>query len=137
MKKLEKVLLLPTLCHVALFLAIIIMELCKNSFGGFVALIELCGVIVTPMLYAVVSVANAILYDGKVSEYFVKCVLYLLGIGVVRILVYALLAPSTLILPVGGLIVSVAVYCLWESLFALTDKMMRKKRTGSNKNRKK
>ena len=135
MKKIEKVLVLPVVCHAALFLAIVIMELCKNSLGGIVALFELCGVIVTPMLYAVVMIANAILYDGKVSEYFLRCVIYLAGIGAVRILVYALLAPSTILLPVGAFFVSVAIFCLWEALFAFTDKMMRKKRIGRKNKR--
>lgn len=137
MEKLKKFLYVPLAYHAAIFVTMIILELLKSNVSGIMGLIDLCGVLVTPMLYATVSIVNAIVFEGKVFDFFYKSIAYIVVIGVIRIAVYAFMAPSLAVFSIGALIVSVAVFSLWEALFALTDKMM-KKRSGprGRKNRK-
>lgn len=132
MEKIKKFMCLPIAYHVALFITMAALNIMKSGAMGFIFLFEICGVIISPVFYAVLSMCNAVLYGGKVYDLFSKGTIYLLVIGAVRVVCYALLAPNTVPFAVGSAVVAIAIFFLWSALFALTDKML-KKRPGRNK----
>ncbi len=135
MKKRTKLLYIPLCYHLALFITMLILQLMKSNAIGFIVLLELCGVVISPVFYAVVEMAHAIMDEGKVFDYFNKCLLYLGAIGVLRVVFYLLFAKNAVLFSLGALAVSIGIFSMWSALFALTDKMM-KKRPGRRKKRK-
>lgn len=130
MDKLKKSLIIPAIYHAAVFIAMIYFRFTKDIELNivFALVLDFAGVVVGPMFYAVVSIAHAILHDGKVYDYLYHCLGYIGGIGVVRIILYPLLMGTSLII-VGAAasFVSLGVFVIWDCLFALTDRMMKKR----------
>lgn len=128
MDKIRKFLALPLFYHGGLLVAFAILN--STATGMSVMTMELLlGVIVTPVLLAVLSVAHAIAHEGKVYDYIYSALTVLLVISVVRGVVYYVFDGGMvgLLLAAGALVVSVGVFTLWDCLFALTDRMMKKK----------
>lgn len=133
MDKIKKFLLLPVAYHVALFITLAILN---ENMGAMIILpLDLVsGAVVTPMFMAVLSIAHAIVHDGKVYDYIYICLIYLAVIGAIRALVYFLCGGGMPGLAAAGvcLVISVGVFTIWDCLFALTDHML-KKRPGKRK----
>ena len=128
MDKIKKFLAIPLACHVALFIALAVLH--TNALAMMLITFDLLlGALVTPMYFAVLSMAHAIVHDGKVYDYIYACLIYLAVIGVARGLVYFVCggALTGVAAAAGCLVISVGVFTLWDCLFALTDRMMKKK----------
>lgn len=130
MDKLKKSLIIPAIYHAAVFIAMIYFRFTKDVELNivFTLILDFAGVLVGSMFYAVASIAHAILHDGKVYDYLYYCLGYILGIGVVRIILYPLLMGTSLIVVAAAAsFVSLGVFVIWDCLFALTDRMMKKR----------
>lgn len=136
MKKQNKLLYIPLCYHLALFITMLILQLTKSNALGFIVLLEMCGIVVSPVYYAVWSICHAIVNEGKVFDYFNKNMISLAIIGGIRIVFYLVFAPKSILFALGALAVSLGVYSMWSALFALTDKMMKKRPGRRNKKRK-
>ncbi len=124
----KKFLALPLCYHIGLFIAFIILN--KSATGMSLVMIDLLlGLIVTPVFLAVLSVAHAIVHEAKVYDYIYTCLGVLLVVGVLRGIVYFAFqgGETGMLLAVGTLVVSVGVFTIWDCIFALTDRMMKKR----------
>ena len=132
----KKYLNLPLAYHGALFLAMLILQLMQNNVLSIVVLLELCGIIISPVFMAVLAMINAIVNEEKVHVMFSGGIVRLFVIGMVRVLIYFIFAKSTILFALGAMVVSVALFCLWEAIFAITDKLMKKRPGRKGKYRK-
>lgn len=128
MDKIRKFLSIPLFYHAGLLIAFAILN--NTAAGMGVMTVELLlGVIVTPVLLAVLSVAHAIVHEGKVYDYIYGALTVLVVTGIVRGVVYFAFDGGKvgLYLALGAFVVSVGVFTLWDCLFALTDRIMKKR----------
>lgn len=128
MDKLKKFTALPLCWHIGLFIAFAIL----NQKGAGMSLIMvdlLLGIIVTPVFLSVLSVVHAIVHEGKVYDYIYVCLMVLLVTGILRGVLYFAFNGGMpgLTLAAGALGVSVGVFTIWACIFALTDRVMKKK----------
>ncbi len=126
MSKIKMSLFVPIVYHLALVIAMCTLP-GKSTMG--VTVMELMfGIVVTPMFFAVLSMCHAILHDGKVYDYIYYCLGFLGIIGLIRVVAYVIFGSMAGFLFALGLwVVSIGVYALWATLFALTDRMMKKR----------
>ena len=132
MDKIKKSLFIPVMYHLALIITLCILQSKPSS--AIITTIELLfGAIVTPMFYAVASIVHAILHEGKVYDYIYYSLAGLGIIGLIRLVAFCVFAGEAIIMGVllalGVFAVSVGIYALWACLFALTDRMMKKRPT--------
>ena len=128
MDKLKKFLFLPLCYHIGLFVAFAILN--KSATGMSLITVDLLlGLIVTPVLLAVLSIAHAIVHEGKVYDYIYGALMVLIITGVLRGVVYFVFQGGKvgLMLAAVTLGVSVGVFTIWDCIFALTDRMMKKR----------
>ncbi len=124
----KKFLALPLCYHIGLFIAFIMLS--KSATGMSLVMIDvLLGLVVTPVFLAVLSIAHAIVHEAKVYDYIYNCLAILLIIGVLRGVVYFVFqgGDAGMMLSVGTLVISVGVFTIWDCIFALTDRMMKKR----------
>lgn len=128
MDKIRKFLSVPLFYHAGLLIAFAVLHN-KATGMGIMTIELLLGVIITPVLLAVLSVAHAIAHEGKVYDYIYSALTVLLATGVVRGVCYFAFDGGKvgLLLALGALVVSVGVFTLWDCLFALTDRIMKKR----------
>ncbi len=128
MDKIKKFLSIPVAYHVALFITLAILHTSASSIMVMTTDL-LLGAIVTPMFMAVLSMAHAIVHEGKVYDYIYTCLIYLIIVGVLRGVVYFLCGGGVPGLAAAGvcLVASVGVFTIWDCLFALSDRMMKKR----------
>ena len=126
MDKLKKFLLIPVVFHVAIFATMIYMIVTKNNALGTFMLLDLCGVVISPVFYAVMSMIHAVIHEGKVYDYIYHCLIYLVLIGLVRVAIYWASAPTTALVAAACILVSIGIFTLWDIIFAFTDHMMKK-----------
>lgn len=127
MDKIKKFLYIPIAYHLALFVTMAFLTVMKSTALGFIFLLELSGVIISPVFYAVLSMCNAVINGDRVYDLFKISAAYLLVIGVMRIVFYFVFARGAVLFSIAASIVALAVFCLWIALFSLTDKMMKKR----------
>lgn len=128
MDKIKKFTALPLCYHALLFVAFALFN--KNSAGWSLIVVDLLmGLIVTPVLLAVLSIAHAIVHEGKVYDYLYSCLGVLAITAVLRGVLYFVFRGGLagLALAAGTLVVSVGVFAIWDCIFALTDRMMKKR----------
>lgn len=129
MDKLKKLLFIPLLYHLVIFVLMIALSFTpdRNLNIVRVMLFDMCGVLVMPMFMAVISIIHAILHESKVYDYIYYCLGFLLIIGVARLVIYPLIMDkSMIVVAAGALFVSLGVFVIWDCLFALTDRLMKK-----------
>jgi hypothetical protein len=128
MERTKKLLYLPLAYHSALLLSLAVMWALKINMSayGLLWLLDLCGVLISPMFMALMAISHAILHNGKVFDYLKLGCIYLAIIGILRILLYA--SQGEWLFAVGCAISSIAIFLLWEIIFNFTDKMMKKPR---------
>ena len=133
MDKLKKFTALPLCYHALLFVAFALFNKSLTA-ANLIVVDLLLGLIVTPVLLAVLSIAHAIVHEGKVYDYLYSCLGVLAITGVLRGILYFVFQGGKvgLALAAGVLVVSVGVFTIWDCIFALTDRMM-KKRPGRKK----
>ncbi|MGM9551874.1 MAG: hypothetical protein ACI3XA_06410 [Clostridia bacterium] len=126
MDKIRRFIYLPVIYHSAVFLAMIVVLAMKINVSLLV-LLDWCGVLLSPILLAILSVAHAIVHEGKVFDYLKDCVISLCAVSIVRVVLYSVFSLG--ILPVAAMcaLISFGVFFIWDCVFALTDKIMKKK----------
>lgn len=134
----RKLLYLPLAYHAAILIALAFMTaLQKNTASyGLLMLLDLCGVVVSPMFMALMAISHAILHEGSVFDYLKQGCLYLAIIALLRIALYAWQAPEQTLFAVLCGAAGVGIFLLWEVIFHFTNKLMNKPR-GSGKSKRK
>ena len=128
-EKTRRLLYLPLAYHAAILLALAFTTLRQSSASVMLFLVlDLAGVLISPMFMSLMSIAHAILHDGKVYDYLKQGTLYLLVIGALRVLLYFFLARGRLSFAFACLIASIAIFYLWDAIFAISDNLMKKRR---------
>ena len=128
-EKTRRLLYLPLAYHAAVLLAAALSILNKNqSSMALLILLDLAGVLVSPMFMALLSIAHAVLHDANVYDYLKIGSVYLGVIGVLRVLLYLWLGGSSVKFALICSVASVIIFYLWDVIFAFTDKMMKKRR---------
>lgn len=130
MDKIKKFLFIPIFCHAVLLLGMAVMFFAKeNAMLGFFLAEIVCGAAAAPAFLALVSMIHAIYDDAKVYDYIYLCLGELVAIGIVRLGVYALLGGGMIGITVSlaSLAISVGVLTLWDCIFALIDRFMKKR----------
>ena len=128
-EKTRRLLYLPLAYHAAVLIALAFTTLRQNQASmALLALLDLAGVLISPMFMSLMSIAHAILHDGKVYDYLKQGSIYLLVIGALRVLLYLWLARSRVSFAFICLIASIAIFYLWDVIFALSDNLMKKRR---------
>lgn len=138
MSKLQKSLVIPAIYHAIVFAVMAFFSFSKDLELNIVVtlLMDFAGCIVTPMFFAVASMAHAILHDGKVYDYIYNILIQLGIISAMRIVLYpVLMGKSLLLVGVIASFASLGIFVVWDCIFALTDHMMKKR--PRNRNRKK
>lgn len=128
MDKIKKFLAIPLCYHIGLFVAFAIFNGSASSMM-LITVDLLLGLVVTPVFFAVLSIMHAIVHEGKVYDYIYNCLAYLAVIGVLRVILYFVFNGGSIgiLLALAALVVSVGVFTLWDCIFALTDRMMKKR----------
>lgn len=132
MDKLKRLLALPVLYHVAIFVAMVCFSLTKDADLNMVValMLDFAGVLIGAMFLAVISIIHAILHDGKVYDYLYYCLAIVFIVGIMRVVVYKLaIGTSACLIGAGAGVATLGIFVIWDCLFAFTDHMM-KKRTG-------
>lgn len=135
MDKIKKFLIVPVIYHVVLLAVLAVLYFSGSAAVATVLTVELLlGGIATPAFFALLSVIHAVFHDAKVYDYIYKCLAYLAVIGLLRLVVYAVLGGGNVgvMASLACIAVSVGVFTLWDCLFAIVDKLM-KKRPGKHK----
>ncbi len=138
MDKIKKLLVIPVIYHVVLLVVLAALYFSNSPVVANVLTVELMlGAVATPALFALLSVIHAVFHEAKVYDYIYKCLIYLLVIGVLRLVVYVALNGGRIgaIASAVCILVSIGVFTLWDCLFAIVDKFM-KKRPGKVKKQK-
>lgn len=87
------------------------------------------GAVVTPMLFAVVSVIHAIVHESKVYDYIYYCLGFLGIIALLRLAAYFAIAGINVQIATVAAVVavlSIFIFVVWDFLFAVTDHFMKK-----------
>lgn len=133
MDKLKKLLVLPVVYHIVVLAVMMYMNVTRNNAVTTAFLMDMCGVIVWPVFMALVSLMHAIIHEGKVYDYIYVCLINILIIGIARCGVYAFESMNILLVAAACFVVMLAIYVLWATLFAFTDRFMKKKPGKKNK----
>lgn len=133
MDKIKKFLAIPLCWHLGVFVAYAFLK--SSSTAMMLITVDLMlGLVATPVYLAVLSIIHAVIHEAKVYDYIYSCLGVLFATGLVRGAAYLIFGGGSvsLLLAGGVLVVSVGVFTLWDCIFALTDRMM-KKRPGRRK----
>ncbi|MBR5536204.1 MAG: hypothetical protein IKU60_06120 [Clostridia bacterium] len=128
MDKIKRFLTLPLFWHGGLLIAFAVLN-GKAAGMSLITVDVLSGLIVTPVFMAVLSVAHAIVHEGKVYDYIYSALTILVATGIMRTVVYSAFGggKAGLLLALGVMVISVGVFTLWDCIFALTDRIMKRK----------
>ncbi len=126
MDKLRKMLYIPVACHSALFIGMVIVAAMKINPSVFV-LLDWCGVLLSPIFLSVLSVAHAIVHEGKVSDYLKDSLICLLAISTVRVVLYSIFAFGVMPVAAACALISFGVFLIWDGVFMITDNVMKKR----------
>ncbi len=137
MERTRKLLYLPLAYHTAILVALAFMAAMKINAAsyGLLLLLDLCGVIVSPMFMALMAISHAILHDGKVLDYLKQGCIYLAVIGLLRTALYAWQSTEQTFFAVICGLAAIGIFLLWEAIFHFTNKLMNKPRRRSGKSK--
>lgn len=128
-KKTRRLLYLPLAYHAAVLLAAAISIMNKNqSSMALLVLLDLAGVLVSPMFMSLLSIAHAVLHEANVYDYLKTGSIYLVIIGVLRVLLYLWQGGKSVGFAAACSVASIIIFYLWDVIFAFTDKMMKKRK---------
>lgn len=128
MDKIKKFLTIPLFWHLGLFIAYAFLK--STSTATMLITVDIMfALVVTPVYLAILSVIHAVIHEAKVYDYIYLCLGMLFATSLVRAAAYFIFDGGnvSLLLAGGILVVSVGVFTLWDCIFALTDRMMKKR----------
>lgn len=135
----RKLLYLPLAYHAAILLALAFMSAFNMNVSsyGILMMLDLAGVIVCPMFMALMGISHAILHGGEVFDYLKTGCIYLAVAGLMRVALYAWQATDYTVTALLCGAAEIGIFLLWEVIFHLTDKMLKKPRKYRGKQRSK
>ncbi|MCD8048724.1 MAG: hypothetical protein LUG52_03835 [Clostridia bacterium] len=128
MEKTRRFLYVPLAYHAALDLSMVILYFMGSSTLFVFWLMELIGVLLSPLFMAIMGMMHTILHNGKPLDYWKISCIYLAIIMVLRIAAYAVQSAETVAFAFETGIVAFGIYFLWTGLFTLSDKLMNSRR---------
>lgn len=137
MERTKKLLYLPLAYHAAILIALAFMSAMQINAAsyGLLLLLDLCGIIVSPMFMALMAISHAILHNGNVFDYLKQGCIYLAIIALLRIALYAWQGTEQVFFAVVCGLAAIGIFLLWEAIFHFTNKLMNKPRKRNGKSR--